>query len=71
VFPYRVEVDHVAGAVGDIGEVIQRRRIVEVVGAGAEKTGRVVQYLIEQEGSHLTPFETAKQCLAIYQKMRA
>jgi sugar phosphate isomerase/epimerase len=39
--------------------------------AAAEKTGGVVQYLIEQEGSHLTPFETAKQCLATYKKMRA
>jgi sugar phosphate isomerase/epimerase len=39
--------------------------------AAAEKTGGVVQYLIEQEGSHLTPFETAKQCLVTYKKMRA
>lgn len=37
----------------------------------AESVGGVEFYLIEQEGSRLTPFETAERCLATYKKMRA
>lgn len=39
--------------------------------AAAEKTGGVEYYLIEQEGSRFTPFETAEKCLANYKKLRA
>jgi sugar phosphate isomerase/epimerase len=35
----------------------------------AEKTGGVEYYLIEQEGSRFTPFETAEKCLASYKKI--
>jgi sugar phosphate isomerase/epimerase len=35
----------------------------------AEKTGGVEYYLIEQEGSRYTPFETAEKCLATYRKV--
>jgi sugar phosphate isomerase/epimerase len=35
----------------------------------AEKTGGVEYYLIEQEGSRYTPFETAEKCLATYKKV--
>jgi len=37
----------------------------------AEKTGGVEYYLIEQEGSRFTPFETAEKCLETFKKMRA
>jgi len=37
----------------------------------AEKTGGVEYYLIEQEGSRYSEFETAEKCLAAYRKMRA
>ncbi len=37
----------------------------------AEAKGGVEFYLIEQEGSRFTPFETAERCLATYKKMRA
>lgn len=36
----------------------------------AEKTGGIEFYLIEQEGSDFTPFDTAERCLATYRKMR-
>jgi sugar phosphate isomerase/epimerase len=35
----------------------------------AEKSGGVEYYLIEQEGSRFTPFETAEKCLATYKKV--
>jgi sugar phosphate isomerase/epimerase len=37
----------------------------------AESAGGIEFYLIEQEGSQYTPFETAERCLATYRKMRA
>jgi sugar phosphate isomerase/epimerase len=37
--------------------------------AAAEKTGGVEYYLIEQEGSRFSPFETAEKCLATYKKI--
>lgn len=37
----------------------------------AEKTGGVEFYLMEQEGSALTPYETAEKCLATFKKLRA
>lgn len=37
----------------------------------AESVGGVEHYLIEQEGSRLTPLESAKACLESYKKMRA
>lgn len=37
----------------------------------AEKKGGVEYYLIEQEGSRLTPFETAAKCLETFKKIRA
>jgi sugar phosphate isomerase/epimerase len=37
----------------------------------AEKTGGIEYYLIEQEGSRFTPFETAEKCLEAYKKLRA
>jgi sugar phosphate isomerase/epimerase len=37
----------------------------------AEKVGGVEYYLIEQEGSRFTPFESAEKCLAAYKKLRA
>ena len=36
---------------------------MERVFAAAEKTGGVEYYLIEQEGSDFSEFETAQQCL--------
>ena len=39
--------------------------------AAAEKTGGLRHYLMEQEGSHLSEFETAERCLATFKKMRA
>jgi sugar phosphate isomerase/epimerase len=39
----------------------------EVFGA-AESVGGVEYYLIEQEGSRFTPFETAEKCLASYKR---
>lgn len=36
----------------------------------AESAGGVQHYLIEQEGSRLTPLETAKACLENFKKMR-
>jgi sugar phosphate isomerase/epimerase len=36
--------------------------------AAAESVGGVEYYLIEQEGSRFTPFETAEKCLASYKK---
>lgn len=36
----------------------------------AEKKGGVEYYLIEQEGSPKTPFETAKECLTSFRKLR-
>jgi sugar phosphate isomerase/epimerase len=38
--------------------------------AAAEKTGGVEYYLIEQEGSEYSEFETAERCLATYRKMQ-
>lgn len=38
--------------------------------AAAEKNG-IEQYLIEQEGSEYTPFETAERCLANFRKLHA
>jgi len=35
----------------------------------AERVGGVECYLIEQEGSHYTPFETARRCLATYRRL--
>jgi sugar phosphate isomerase/epimerase len=35
----------------------------------AEKTGGVEYYLIEQEGSRFSPFETAEKCLASYKQI--
>lgn len=37
----------------------------------AESVGGVEYYLIEQEGSRFTPFETAEKCLATFRKMQA
>jgi sugar phosphate isomerase/epimerase len=37
----------------------------------AESTGGAEYYLIEQEGSGYSPFETAERCLAAYRKLRA
>ena len=37
----------------------------------AEKTGGVVHYLIEQEGSAYAPIETAQRCLETFRKLRA
>lgn len=37
----------------------------------AEKSGGIEYYLIEQEGSRLTPFQTAEHCLKTFRKMRA
>jgi sugar phosphate isomerase/epimerase len=39
--------------------------------AAAEKTGGVEYYLIEQEGSEYSEFETAERCLATFRKMQA
>jgi sugar phosphate isomerase/epimerase len=39
--------------------------------AAAEKTGDVEFYLIEQEGSEYSEFETAQRCLATYRKMQS
>jgi sugar phosphate isomerase/epimerase len=39
--------------------------------AAAEKTGGVEYYLIEQEGSDYSEFETAQRCLANYRKMQS
>ena len=39
--------------------------------AAAEKTGGVEFYLIEQEGSEYSEFETAQRCLATYRKMQS
>jgi len=36
-----------------------------------EKTGGVEYYLIEQEGSRYSEFETAERCLALYKKLRS
>ena len=38
--------------------------------AAAEKTGGVEYYLIEQEGSQYSEFETAERCLATFKKMQ-
>jgi sugar phosphate isomerase/epimerase len=37
--------------------------------AAAESAGGVEYYLIEQEGSRFTPFETAEKCLAAYRQI--
>jgi len=37
----------------------------------AEKSGGVEHYLIEQEGSPFTPFETAEKCLANFKALRS
>ena len=37
--------------------------------AAAESVGGVEYYLIEQEGSRFTPFETAEKCLASYKRI--
>jgi sugar phosphate isomerase/epimerase len=37
--------------------------------AAAESVGGVEYYLIEQEGSRFTPFETAEKCLATYRQI--
>ena len=39
--------------------------------AAAEKTGGVEYYLMEQEGSEYSEFDTAERCLATYRKMQA
>jgi len=39
--------------------------------AAAESVGGVEYYLVEQEGSRFSEFETAEKCLANYKKMRA
>lgn len=39
--------------------------------AAAESVGGVETYLIEQEGSRLTPFETIEKCLATWKAMKA
>jgi sugar phosphate isomerase/epimerase len=39
--------------------------------AAAESVGGVEYYLIEQEGSRLSPFETAETCLASFKKLRS
>jgi len=39
--------------------------------AAAEKTGGVDYYLIEQEGSDYSEFETAQRCLDAYKKLRS
>lgn len=39
--------------------------------AAAEKVGGVEFYLVEQEGSRFTPFETAEKCLASFRKLRS
>jgi sugar phosphate isomerase/epimerase len=36
-----------------------------------EKTGGVEYYLIEQEGSRFSEFESAERCLALYKKLRS
>ena len=36
----------------------------------AEKAGGVECYLVEQEGSRFSPFETAEKCLVSFKKMR-
>ena len=38
--------------------------------AAAEKSGGVENYLLEQEGSRFSAFETSEKCLATYKKMR-
>jgi sugar phosphate isomerase/epimerase len=38
--------------------------------AAAEKSGGVECYMIEQEGSRFSPFETAEKCLANFRKLR-
>jgi len=38
--------------------------------AAAEKSGGVECYMIEQEGSRLSPMETAEKCLASFKKLR-
>ena len=38
--------------------------------AAAEKAGGVEAYLVEQEGSDLTPMETAARCLANFKKLK-
>ena len=38
--------------------------------AAAEKVGGVEFYLIEQEGSDFSEFETAQKCLDAYKKLR-
>lgn len=38
--------------------------------AAAEKTGGIQYYLIEQEGSRFSPFETAEKCLAAIRSLR-
>jgi sugar phosphate isomerase/epimerase len=37
----------------------------------AESVGGVECYLIEQEGSHYSPIDTARRCLATYRRLRA
>ena len=37
--------------------------------AAAEKSGGVESYLVEQEGSRFTAFETAEKCLAAFRKI--
>jgi sugar phosphate isomerase/epimerase len=39
--------------------------------AAAESVGGVEYYLMEQEGSRYSEFETAERCLATWKKMRA
>ena len=38
--------------------------------AAAESVGGVEYYLMEQEGSRYSEFETAERCLAIWKRMR-
>jgi sugar phosphate isomerase/epimerase len=38
--------------------------------AAAEKSGGVECYMVEQEGSRFTPFESAEKCLANFKKLR-
>ena len=50
---------------------IRAGRPWKAIFAAAEKTGGVEFYLIEQEGSDYSEFETAQKCLANYRAMRA
>ena len=46
-----------------------RRATGRTIRAAAESVGGVETYLIEQEGSRFTPFETIEKCLATWKAM--